>query len=71
LAFVPGRPEWANFRLMGCWLFTLGGFLDTKVAQTFGQFFPDYKLPMYVVLTKMGWDIFWAIFSQTHLVTLL
>jgi hypothetical protein len=23
-----------------------------------------------LIWTKMGWDTFWAIFSQTHLVTL-
>jgi hypothetical protein len=34
---------------------------NTKVAVMFGLLFP---------WLKMGWAIFWAIFSQTHLVTL-
>jgi hypothetical protein len=49
----------------------LGTFIKiTGVAQKFWLLFflsLDYAL----ILTKMGWATFWAILSQTHLVTLL
>jgi hypothetical protein len=48
-------------------LFTLGTLMEnTVVAQKFDYFFQGSTL----VLAKNGWATFWAIFSQTHLVTL-
>jgi hypothetical protein len=41
-----------------------------EVANIFGLLFSSAKF-MHLVFTKRGWDTFWAIFSQTHLVTLL
>jgi hypothetical protein len=37
-----------------------------KVAQFFGYFFPRYKF-----WQNMDWAAFWAIFSKTHLFTLV
>jgi hypothetical protein len=39
------------------------------VAQIFGLLFPSRPV-MYLFWQKMGWATFWAIFSQTDLVTL-
>jgi hypothetical protein len=65
----PGRPDLANFRPLVDGLF-MGSFLKiTEVAHIFGPLFPGLRLSMN--LTKMVWAIFWVIFSQTHLVTLL
>jgi hypothetical protein len=51
-------------------LFTLDSVLKiTKVAQFWGILFPRYQLCINFE-QKMGWATFWAIFSQTHLVTL-
>jgi hypothetical protein len=41
----------------------------TEVALFLSHFFPRFKLCT-KSLTKMGWATFWAIFSQTDLVTL-
>jgi uncharacterized membrane protein YbhN (UPF0104 family) len=30
-----------------------------------------YNTKCYIVLKKTRWDTFWAVFSQTHLVTLV
>jgi hypothetical protein len=40
----------------------------TKVAQIIVIFFSTQRVAR--ILTKMGWATFWAIFSQTHPVTL-
>jgi hypothetical protein len=50
-------------------LFTLGSFSKiTEVAHIFCYFFQSTNHAL--ILTKMGWATFWAIFSQTDLVTL-
>jgi hypothetical protein len=51
-------------------LFSLGSFMKiTEVAKILrSAFFHDTSYAL--ILTKMGWVAFWAIFSQTHLVTL-
>jgi hypothetical protein len=42
--FCPGRPDWANFRLLGdCLLWPILWELSTKVAQLLGGFFSDGK----------------------------
>jgi hypothetical protein len=52
-------------------LFTLGSLLKiTEVAHFFGYLFPQLRLCI-DFLQKTGLASFWAIFSQTHLVTLL
>jgi hypothetical protein len=48
-----------------------GQFLFSEVAQNFGLCLFFLGNLDYIVLTKVGWATFWAIFSQTHLVTLL
>jgi hypothetical protein len=68
LSSLPGWPDWANYRLLSdylLWTF----FLITIVVWMFGLLFFHGKSCV-IVLTKMSWAIFWAIFSQTHLVTL-
>jgi hypothetical protein len=53
-------------------LFSLGSFFKiTEVAQIFGLLFSMVKLHNVLISTKMGWASCWAIFSQTHLVTLI
>jgi hypothetical protein len=48
-------------------LFTLGCLLNiTEVALSLGNFFSRGN-----TYALIGWATFWAIFSQTHLVTLL
>jgi hypothetical protein len=42
--------------------------LDTSAI--FGSLFPTIKITHVLILTRNGWATFWAIFSQTHLVTL-
>jgi hypothetical protein len=52
-------------------LFTLGRFLKVaRVAQIVWEFLSTAQV-MHTFLQEMGWATFWAIFSQTHLVTLL
>jgi hypothetical protein len=47
----------------------LSSFFITEVAPNiFGDFFPG--MSSVLILTKIGCDAFWAIFSQTHLVAL-
>jgi hypothetical protein len=43
-----------------------------KIAKRCPNFWATFYLGKVdeLILTKMGWVIFWAIFSQTHLVTL-
>jgi hypothetical protein len=41
----------------------------TEIAHIFGLLFATVKV-MRSFFTKMLWATFWAIFSQTHLVTL-
>jgi hypothetical protein len=59
--------RWDAFRPIGC-LFAMGSFLKiTEVAHILGDFCPRTRFQFW---RKMGWPKFWAIFSQTHLVTL-
>jgi putative alpha-1,2-mannosidase len=52
-------------------LFALDSFVETLgVAHVFGILFATVKA-MHQFWQKMYWDTFWAIFSQTHLVTLI
>jgi hypothetical protein len=55
-------------------LFSLGSFFSiAKVAHIWGNFFPRKKVAYvqyYTIFANMDWATFWAIFSQTHLVTL-
>jgi hypothetical protein len=39
----------------------------TEVAHTFGPLFT--QLSLCIMYDKRGWATFWALFSQTHLVT--
>jgi hypothetical protein len=55
--------------LGGCYLWAVF-FKLKKWPNFFGYFFPRKMLRINVDL-KMGWATFWAIFSQTHLVTLV
>jgi hypothetical protein len=49
-------------------LLSLGSFLKITEAPT--QIFWPRKKLILIILTQLGWDTFWAIFTQTHLVTL-
>jgi hypothetical protein len=52
-------------------LFSFNSFLKiTKVANIFWPLFPTVKV-YNKFWQKMDWAKFWAIFSQTHLVTLM
>jgi hypothetical protein len=53
------------------WLLTRGSFLKmTEVAQIY--IWSTYLFSvMFLILAKMGWATFWAICSQTHMVTLI
>jgi hypothetical protein len=57
-----GRPEWVNFRLLCDHFFH-------RSKSNIGATFLQDKIYL-VILTKMAWITFWAIFSQTHLVAL-
>jgi hypothetical protein len=50
-------------------VFLLGSFLITDVAHIFELLLSTVKV-MHSFGPKTGWATFWAIFSQTHLVTL-
>jgi hypothetical protein len=69
---------WANFCILGEFLpigrifaywTMLGSFFNADVALIWG-YFSTVKFTYYF-WQKMDWPKFWAIFSQTHLVTLL
>jgi hypothetical protein len=62
---VTGLDE---FSAMGP-LFTLGSFLITKEHKHFNYFFHGKSYLLSLIL-KTDWNTLWAIFSQTHLVTL-
>jgi hypothetical protein len=64
---VSGRPDWANFRLFGDWLLCAVVFLNYKSSPNFrASFYPRWN---YVLILRTKLATFWAIFSQTHLVT--
>jgi hypothetical protein len=44
----PGRPEWANFRLLGDWAFTLGSFLNYKSNANFWHTKTSVETVMYL-----------------------
>jgi hypothetical protein len=68
-SFHAWRPDWVNFRLF-CSCLLWGSFCKFKeVAQILCYFLPRHKL--WVKFDKKGWAIFWATFSQTHLVALM
>jgi hypothetical protein len=53
------------------WLFTWGSFLQIiEIAQIIGLLISTVKVTFKLWL-KTAWATFWAIFSQTHLVTLI
>jgi hypothetical protein len=57
-ASASGRPDWANFCPLGyCFLWICRFSKIPEVAQTFFDCYSHV-----IILTKMGWDIFWAIF---------
>jgi hypothetical protein len=64
----PGRPDWANFRLLGNCLVWVVFLKITKLAQNFWATFSQKSC--FRQNTYMDWAKFWAIFSQPHLVTL-
>jgi hypothetical protein len=58
-------------RIFASWVIVFFGkfFFNFRNSPKFLNYFFNSK--SYVLyLTKMGWDTFWATFSQTHLVTL-
>jgi hypothetical protein len=65
----PWWPDWANLgQLDSCLLGTV--FENYRSRQpTFLRYFSADKV-LNLISTKLGWAPFWAIFSQTHLVTL-
>jgi hypothetical protein len=69
---LTGCPDWENFRPFFCRiLLTLSNLFNAEVAQNFGLLFSTFTLRHALILTKMVWATFWAILTQTHLVTLL
>jgi hypothetical protein len=62
-----GWPDWADFRSPIGWVFSFGHFLKNK--PTFLGCFVT-RLVLCIDTRKMGWAKLWAIFPQTHLVTL-
>jgi hypothetical protein len=65
---VTGWPDWVNFRPTGDCLF--GQWLgNNRSSPHYGQLYCSVKL-ICINRVKMDWATFWAIFSQTHLVTL-
>jgi hypothetical protein len=66
VGLVQGDQIWRIFAYCFLWIVFLK---NTKVVKTFRLLL--YTAKSYIlILTKMGWATFWAIFSQTHLVTL-
>jgi hypothetical protein len=47
-----------------------GKLLENQISGPYLWATFSYKKNNALVLTKIGWAAFWAIFSQTHLVTL-
>jgi hypothetical protein len=62
-----GRPVWAKCSLLGSCLLWLKKF---RSSPNFWATFFHGKSNV-LLLTKMGWATFWAIFSQTLLVTVI
>jgi hypothetical protein len=59
----------ASFHLLGDCLLQVDAMKITEVVQIFSQLLTSLKL--YIFSTKTRWTKLWAIFTQTHLVTLL
>jgi hypothetical protein len=69
--YVPARvPRYGEFLPVG-WLFSLGSFLEKFKSDSIylATFF--HGTSSVLILKKMGWATFWAIFPLSHLVTLL
>jgi hypothetical protein len=62
----PGWPDWENWAIV---YFNRLFFNDRSSANLWDIFF--HGTSCVLIGTKNGWDTFWAIFSQTHLVTLI
>jgi hypothetical protein len=63
-------PDWANFRLMGeCYFVHFFDNYSRSPKYVFGATFSSVKV-MHSFWRKLFWATFWAIFSQTHPVTL-
>jgi hypothetical protein len=67
---TPAWPDWAEFRILVVCLLWAVFKKNHRSSANFGLLFSIVRV-MYTFFTKMGWATFWAIFLQTHLVTLL
>jgi hypothetical protein len=69
-ALQPGRPYWANFRILGDCLIWAYFLKISEVAHIFGLLFSTDKIVHYF-RQKIGWATFWVSFKKANQVTLV